>query len=185
MKLPTGRRLYAAIGVAALVLVVALNAMRDDEPETPSRAPAARRGGQATPAGPVAVDDVKLELLKDQRAELGEAERNPFRFQARQALARPEPESRPIARGPVAPEPAVPLGPPPPPPIPLRYIGLMDSPTQSLRVAILSDGRGNVFYGQEGDIIEGRYRVTRIAPDAAELAHVDGRGRQTIRLSGQ
>jgi hypothetical protein len=49
----------------------------------------------------------------------------------------------------------------------------------------LSDGRGNVFNGREGDIIEGRYRVLRIGPDNAELAYVDGRGRQVIRLSGQ
>jgi hypothetical protein len=186
VTLPTGRRLYVAIGVAALAVVVALSAMRDDDPEA-SPAAAPRRGGQPRGAQQaVAVDDVRLELLKGKRAELAEAERNPFRFQARQAPARPEaPSSPPVARGPVAAAPPLPQGPPPPPPIPLRYIGLMDSPTQSVRVAILSDGRGNVFYGKEGDIIEGRYRVTRIAPDAAELAHLDGRGRQTIRLSGQ
>jgi hypothetical protein len=160
--------------------------MRGDEPETSSTA-ASRRGGQARATEQaVAVDDVRLELQKDTRSELAEAERNPFRFQARQAPPRPQPESpSPVARGPVTVAPPLPQGPPPPPPIPLRYIGLMDSPTRSLRVAILSDGRGNVFYGKEGDIIEGRYRVTLIAPDAAELAHVDGRGRQTIRLSGQ
>ena len=184
MTLPTGRRLYAAVGVAALAVVVALNAMRDDEPESPA---APRRGGQPRAAEQVvAVDDVRLELLKDKRGELAGAERNPFRFQARQVPARPQSESpQPVARGPVAVGPPLPQGPPPPPPIPLRYIGLMESPPRSLRVAILSDGRGNVFYGKEGDIIEGRYRVTRIAPDAAELAHLDGRGRQTIRLSGQ
>ena len=61
----------------------------------------------------------------------------------------------------------------------------MDAPTQAGRVAILSDGRGNVFYGKEGDIIEGRYKVLKVGPDAAELAYLDGRGRQTIRLTGQ
>ena len=50
---------------------------------------------------------------------------------------------------------------------------------------ILSDGRGNVFDGKEGDIIEGRYRLLRVGTDAAELVYLDGRGRQTIRLSGQ
>ena len=38
---------------------------------------------------------------------------------------------------------------------------------------------------KEGDIIEGRYRVLRIGTDSADLIYVDGRGRQTIRLSGQ
>jgi hypothetical protein len=52
-------------------------------------------------------------------------------------------------------------------------------------VAVLADGRGNVFHGREGDIIEGRYRVLRVGADSADLMYVDGRGRQTIRLSGQ
>jgi hypothetical protein len=78
-----------------------------------------------------------------------------------------------------------PAGPPPPPPIALRFIGLVEAPGQAGRVAILSDGRGNVFYGKEGDTVEGRYRMLKIGPDAVELSYVDGRGRQTIRLSGQ
>ena len=65
------------------------------------------------------------------------------------------------------------------------YIGYLDQPGEVPRVAVLSDGRGNVFNGKEGDIIEGRYRVLRIGTDSADLIYVDGRGRQTIRLSGQ
>jgi hypothetical protein len=49
----------------------------------------------------------------------------------------------------------------------------------------MSDGRGNVFYGKEGDIIDGRYRVLRVGPDSADLSYTDGRGRQTLRMSGQ
>ena len=79
----------------------------------------------------------------------------------------------------------MPTGPPPPPPIGLRFIGLVDAPTQAGRIAILSDGRGNIFYGKDGDIIEGRYKVLKVSPDAAELSYLDGRGRQTIRLTGQ
>jgi hypothetical protein len=62
---------------------------------------------------------------------------------------------------------------------------LFDAPSQAVHAAILSDGRGNVFYGKEGDIIEGRYRVLRVGADTVELSYLDGRGRQTIRLSGQ
>jgi hypothetical protein len=50
---------------------------------------------------------------------------------------------------------------------------------------VLSDGRGNVFNGKEGDVIEGRYRLLRVGNDSADLIYLDGRGRQTIRLSGQ
>jgi hypothetical protein len=71
------------------------------------------------------------------------------------------------------------------PPIPLRFIGLIEPVQRSGRVAMLSDGRGAVISGREGDIIEGRYRVLRIGADSLELAYADGRGRQTIRLSGQ
>jgi hypothetical protein len=100
--------LYAAIGVTVLAVVVALNAMRDDE--RASRAAAPRRGGQAAAAEQaVAVDDVKLELLRDKRGDLAEAERNPFRFQARQAPPRTRSESSgPIAPGPVEVAPPVP-----------------------------------------------------------------------------
>jgi hypothetical protein len=63
----------------------------------------------------------------------------------------------------------------------LKFIGLLDTPERG-QLAILSDSRGNVFYGKEGDIIEGRYRVLKVGPDAAELSYTDGRGRQTIRL---
>ena len=83
------------------------------------------------------------------------------------------------------PAPVVPSGPPPPPPIGLRFIGLVDAPTQAGRLAILSDGRGNIFYGKDGDIIEGRYKVLKVSPDAVELSYLDGRGRQAIRLTGQ
>jgi hypothetical protein len=54
-----------------------------------------------------------------------------------------------------------------------------------VRFAILSDGRGNVFHGKEGDIIEGRYRVLSVGTDTVDLSYLDGRGRQTLRLSGQ
>mgnify|MGYP003578469442 CR=1 FL=1 len=53
------------------------------------------------------------------------------------------------------------------------------------RVAVFTDSRGGQFYGKQGDIIEGRYRVLRIGPDSVDLAYLDGRGRQTISLTGQ
>jgi hypothetical protein len=50
---------------------------------------------------------------------------------------------------------------------------------------VLSDGRNNVFNVREGEVVEGRYRVLRVGNDSADLVYLDGRGRQTIRLSGQ
>jgi hypothetical protein len=77
----------------------------------------------------------------------------------------------------------VPAGPPPPPPIPIKFFGLVELRGQ--RVAAFTDTRGSTFYGKEGDIIEGRYRVRRVSTDSVELEYLDGRGRQTIRLTGQ
>jgi hypothetical protein len=190
VTLPPRRNL--ALGGAAVVLLLWLFTGGDDDPVGPAGPEAAART-QAGAGAQIPVEDVKLELLRQRRPELADAERNLFRFQARQAPA-PRPESAgpgPRAVTPVPAEPTVavmppaPTGPPPPPPIPIRFIGLLEAPTQGGRIAILSDGRGNIFYGKEGDIIEGRYKVLRVGPDVAELSYLDGRGRQTVRLSGQ
>lgn len=176
--------LAAALGAAGLaVVVMATSGGSGGDGSAPLAAPRTPAAGE--PAATMPVTDVKLELLESPRVELGEPERNPFRFQARPAPPAPRPAAPPQAAAPSAPRPAVPAGPPPVPPIPLRFIGLFDAPGQAGRVAIMSDGRGNVFQGKEGDIIEGRYRVGRVNTDSLELSYVDGRGRQVIRLSGQ
>jgi hypothetical protein len=131
------------------------------------------------------VSEIGLELLQRERAALGEPDRNPFRFE-RRASAVPPPSRQAARRSqPIALAPTEPVGPPPPPPIPLRFIGYLQPSDTPGRVAVLSDGRGNVFNGKEGDVIEGRYRLLRVGDNSADLIYLDGRGRQTIRLSGQ
>lgn len=143
----------------------------------------AGRGGQGGAGDPVT--DIRLELLKREPRALPGPDRNPFRFERRASAAAP---ARPQSTRRVAPievAPVGPLPPPPPPPIPLRFIGFLQPRGAPGRVAVLSDGRGNVFDGREGDVIEGRYRLLRVGNDSADLIYLDGRGRQTIRLSGQ
>jgi hypothetical protein len=48
---------------------------------------------------------------------------------------------------------------------------------------VLSDGRDQ-FYGREGDIIDGRYRIVRIGVESVDMTYVDGRGARRIPLSG-
>jgi hypothetical protein len=140
-------------------------------------------GSQASrPGNPVG--DIRLDTLENRADGAANPSRDVFRFEAKRTAPPPSSE-RPTNPAPVDPGPPVPTGPLPPPPIPLRYIGYLDRGGQAPRIAVLSDGRGNVFNGKEGDIIEGRYRVLRIGTDSADLIYVDGRGRQTIRLSGQ
>jgi hypothetical protein len=38
---------------------------------------------------------------------------------------------------------------------------------------------------REGDTVDGRYSLMRVGTDSIEMSYMDGRGRQTIRLSGQ
>lgn len=175
--------LAASVGAAGLVVItMATRGGPTSAATTPAASPRTRAG--AEPSAAAAVTGLKLELLDETRADLDEPERNPFRFRPRPAPA-PAPAPRAAAPAPAAaaaPKPAAPAG---PPPIQLRFIGLFEAPGPAGRVAIMSDGRGNVFQGKEGDIIEGRYRVGRVTADSLELSYVDGRGRQVIRLSGQ
>ena len=141
------------------------------------------QGAQAKAGDGVA--EINLKLLDRERGELSAPDRNPFRFERRASAA---PPARAVSKRPPAPVEVVPTGPlppPPPPPIPLRFIGYLQPSDAPGRVAVLSDGRGNVFNGKEGDVIEGRYRLLRVGDNSADLIYLDGRGRQTIRLSGQ
>jgi len=174
--------LVAAIGIAAVAFVL----RPATAPVGGGSATASSAAGRQAATRDAIVGDIRLELLESRSTGKGELARNLFRFESRRA-----PSTTPrVVRGGVTPVPPPtgpppPVLPPPPPPIPLRYIGYVDQPGQVPRVGVLSDGRGNVFNGREGDIIEGRYRVLRIGTDSADLIYVDGRGRQTIRLSGQ
>ena len=168
--------LVAAVLIAAVMIVRAPDDSSGVEAQTTTRAATA----PADSPSQVAVDEVRLELLRPAVNTSPEVGRNPFRFEARA-----EQGAGPVVAAPApATQPSRP-GPSPVPPIALRFIGILEGPASTGRVAILSDGRGNVFNGKVGDVIEGRYRVVSVGVDAAELSYLDGRGRQTIRMSGQ
>ena len=151
-------------------------------------APAARGSGPggkgAAAASGMTAPDVHLEALNNEWPKPGDAERNLFRFKPKAPPPPPPAPPRPVQTAPVNP---VPQGPPPPPPLPpisLKFIGIIESPTTSRKIAVLSDGRNPPFQGEEGAIIEGRYRILKIGVESVEIAYADGRGRQTIRLTG-
>jgi hypothetical protein len=180
----SGRQISMALGAAGAI-VISLVVGRQ-EAVVPAADTSAPRPSARSTRGESAVPDVRLESLDAAPTDPGASDRNPFRFSARAETAPPDDSLPPdVAPEPPPLPPRPPAGPPSPPPIQLRFIGLFDAPSQSVRVAILSDGRGNVFHGKEGDIIEGRYRVLSVGTDAVELSYLDGRGRQTLRLSGQ
>jgi hypothetical protein len=182
---PERRRLGLLLSVLAAVSLIAVYQY------WPAEAPA---GVSGRPAGGVAArpaagtgvsaPDVRLHALDAERPTPDETTyRDLFRFQERRVPASSAP-SRPSSGG-AAPPVAQPGPPAAPslPPIAMRFIGLVEAPEQAQKIAILSDGRG-IYQGREGDIIEGRYRILRIGPESLDMAYLDGRGRQTIRLSG-
>jgi hypothetical protein len=62
-------------------------------------------------------------------------------------------------------------------------IGIVETPGDSARVAVLSDGRG-VYHGAAGDIIEGQFRIVSVGTESVELSRLDDQARQVIRLEG-
>lgn len=180
------RELMLAGVVIVLLAIVIWGMQRGSVPSASTNAPAgAATSAQSQSKSPVV--GVDLKPLEAQRPEPGETTRNPFRFKPRSA---PQPSAEVVRQreqqaAAAAQAPTVPPEPPQPPRIPLKYIGDMTDPQNpGKRIAILSDSRGT-YYGREGDVVEGRYQILRIGVESIELAYIDGRGRQTIRQTGQ
>jgi hypothetical protein len=186
---PDRRTLLSA---AALVVVLGAVAWTFFGPTAAAPTTVAPREGRQTAAAglplPVA-EGVRLAALSAPRAKPSEATRDPFRFRAGGAAGPANASSSPGAPvftpTPAPAAPAEPAGPPPPPPIPLKFIGMVET-ADGLILAVLSQGEGRApMHGKEGDIIDGRYRILKIGTESIEMAYLDGRGRQTIRLTGQ
>lgn len=90
----------------------------------------------------------------------------------------------PIAKATKTPTPqaaAAPAGPPPPPPITLKFFGFANRPGESKKV-FLEQGE-DIFVASEGDIVDRRYKVLRIAPTFVEVEDVLNNNRQSIPLT--
>ena len=144
---------------------------------TPAAAPARPRA--AAPEQIPAVDLASLERAQPEPSDTG---RDPFRFEAAPAPAPKGGLAGPGVVAPTPPQPAAPLEPPGPPPIPLKFSGIARQ-RQGRLLAVLRDERG-IYYGAEGDVVEGRYRILRVSVELVEMAYLDGRGRTSIPLSG-
>lgn len=167
----------AAAAVLVALLVVARPVI--SPPAVPEQQSSNVPVGTTSPAPVVPVVDLDLDRLHAAGGQLRESVRDPFRFRPK-----PPPPAPPVqAIRPAYTPPPVPTGPPLPPPIPLKFFGVLTVDGQ--RIAAFTDERGNTFKGKEGDVLEGRYRLLRIGTDSVDIAYLDGRGRQSIRLTGQ
>ena len=184
---PAGRPrpwLLVALGVA--VTAYAITWVMSGKSAAPAAAPSKPRVQAKAGAAQAPVPDVNLEGLKRPRPANDGGQRNPFRFYVPPPPPPPKPE--PVKPQPVQPvvpvAPPVDPGPPPPPPITLKYIGTLEGVPGMGKVAAFSDCR-TTMRGREGDIIDGRYRLVRIGIESVVMEYPDGRGRTTIRMSGQ
>jgi len=185
------RRQQLMLGALVVILLIAIYRMWPATSAT--TATTSNRQGQSsgsraesTQAGGSDAPDVHLEALQSDRPKPGSAGRDLFRFKPKAPPPPPPPPPKPATpEAPVTAAPTGPPQPPPPPPITLKFIGVMEVPTQARKIAVLSDGRGAPFYGKEGEIVDGRYRILKIGVESIDIAYADGRGRQTIRLTGQ
>ena len=189
----TERRRQLLLAVLAVVLAVVVyyawpGTSRQSTPSSNQRAAGtsgAVRDRTARGAAPQPTTDVHLEALEAERPKPGPTERNLFRF-------REKPPPPPPGAGRGAPAPDVPIitvppGPPQPPPLPpinLKFLGFVEQAAGKPKIAILSDGSGPPQYAKEGDVVLGRFRILKIGEESVEVAYSDGRGRQTIRMTG-
>ena len=190
--MPAERLRQIILGVIVVVLVGVIARVSGIWPGTSAASSPPTQGAERTnaPRPPQASTSaappaVHLDALNSDRPKPEAAERNLFRFKPK---APPPPPPDPVRPAqPLAPVNTASAGPPPPPPlapITLKFIGVVEATTRGEKIAILSDGKNAPFYGKEGAIIEGRYRILKIGVESVELAYADGRGRQTIRLTG-
>ena len=196
------RRQIVLLGAILVLLVSVLYWQSTRTEVTPEEFSAAMRQGapgaagalEATPAqaarprpaaGPEVIPPVGLASLDRAQPEPADSGRDPFRFGSAPAAV---PRGALTGRGgggAAGAQPAVPAPPQEPagpPPIPLRFIGIARQ-GEGRMYAVLRDERG-IYYGAEGDVVEGRYRILRVSTDTVELSYVDGRGRVTIPMSG-
>jgi hypothetical protein len=137
--------------------------------------------GRSTPGKKASIDNsldpsLKLDLLKNSEDTRYEGTgRNIFRV----FVEIPKPVVAPVtAQGPA--QPAV-YTPPPPPPIPLTFYGFATPSGGSKRI-FLAHGE-DVFIAKEGEIVDRRYKVVRIGPNAVEILDVLSNNRQSIPLT--
>ncbi len=190
MKLGTENKTKTAIA-AGLLLVAAFllyNWMHssDDAAATATAAPAASAPSGAAPkavkagahkAGPVVLAQsldptLRLDLLKS-------SEDVTYKGSGRDIFSsQPPPPEIPKVTKPVI---TAPPPPPPPPPIPLKFYGFSGNKSGPKQV-FLSKG-DDIFIAKEGQVIDRRYKILKIGPNAVEVEDVLTNNRQTLPLT--
>lgn len=178
---PQRRRQLMMLGLLLVVLTVVgwrYLASANPAPAPQAAAPGPQSPTPLVPIGqgllPAPVSLAKLEAV----SEVPENGRNLFRFGER-----PAPPPQKVAPPPVTPPPvAAPPPPVGPPPITLKLIGITTG-GDGRPVAVLKDPRtGATFMGSDGMIVDGQYKIIRVAVTSVQVSYADGTGMRTIPL---
>jgi len=156
---------------------------RVSDPSIPTAQPVANpvraaRGGKKTPAVQSLDPTLRVDLLASSEDTKYEgAGRNIFRV----FVEIPQPRT-PVYKDQAQVVPQGPPPPPPPPPINLRFYGFATSRPDGAKRIFLAQNE-DVFIASEGDIVDRRYKVVRISPNAVEILDVLSNNRQSIPLT--
>lgn len=185
MRSATNRRFFVTRVAPGLLAVAAIACSGTTSPGTGDPPPGAASMNQGSSADTTAGRDLdlRLEAVTGSRPGRTTSGRNPFRFGSQQpvpdmSISEPEPvfeEPGPAPDGPVLPG----LSPARPP---LRFIGIVEAPSSGL-IAVLTDGEV-VFQGRQGETVEGRYRILRVAAERVVIELLPAGGRQVLALEG-
>jgi hypothetical protein len=179
---PARTRQLSALGVLAVVAVVAWMVMNGSAPTVapPATSNPASTGaatGQAVGPGALPAPLKLATLASGDGAEVTGTGRDPFRFG--QPAPPPPPPFVPLPPAPPPPPP----GPPPVPDIPLQLI-LLETMPGNVRTATLKDTATSAVFGpsQEGQVIDGRFRLVKVGLESVVVAYLDGSGQRTLPL---
>jgi hypothetical protein len=199
-------KLYAAIGLGAIVLIIAIFQLpkffgsSTPVPTAPppaqvaTTAPATPRsdvsGGTSATAA-AAYPHEAIQLPSDSALDptlhpelMAQAEDTTYSGNGRNIFS---PNS--VAPTPVAiekpkefrPAPVVPQGPPPPPTIDLKFYGYSSKGGGTRQIFLLHGD--DIFLAQQGDVVDRRYRVVAIQPFSVEIEDIPYHNTQSLPLS--
>jgi len=199
-------KLYAAIGLGALVLILAIVQLPKFFGSSPSPAPALPAMRTSAPAAepassasnnqssqaqqPYPHDAARLQgasaLDPTLHPELmAQAEDLTYRGNGRNIFSPDSPAPAPVhIEKPKAFRPqqaVVPQGPPPPPAIDLKYYGYASTDGGHREIFLLHGD--DIFVAHEGDVVDRRYRVVSIRPFSVEIEDIPYHNTQSLPLS--
>jgi hypothetical protein len=186
---PAGAQRTRQLALLGLLLVVlAIVVYRYVLPEVsngvaePATTPTRASNPQVRPAGtPNAAsqlpEPLKLAALEPV-PDAPEVVRNPFAFGV--------PPKPPVV---AAPAPIYTPPPPPPkpqwpPPIDLKLVTIVDGPDGRRQASLKDPVSGVAFLAAEGEIVDGRYKVLKVAQSSVVVSYVDGSGQRTLTFGG-